>query len=183
MRSLAFAVGLAMVSLSALSGEGGQRSYGLIAVVATVQPSAVVKYEFQTSELSVRPVDISRGYIDVFASSLLSVNAGKISPIVVVNVAPTDGPFKSVEVWTAEPKVIASALIDKLPIGRAAKLNRGDIDLIRAQFLTLERPVEEQPTYRLRSSAGEAVLNYRIKLSEQAKSGRYIVPLTIEITL
>lgn len=88
--------------------ETGKKAFGLITVVANVQPTAVLKFQFTTVQLNVTPEDIARGYIELPASSLLSVNAGKLVPNVVVDFMPTESAFRSLEIRTRKTFTAAS---------------------------------------------------------------------------
>jgi hypothetical protein len=126
------------------SADTGKKAFGLISVAANVQPTAVLKFQSKTVQLTVTPEDIARGYIELPASSLLSVNAGNLRPNVVVDFTPTQGAFKSLEIRTHGAFTAAS--------GQTSKTS-------------------------------EAVLSYRINLADQAKPGRYPMPLTVRVLL
>src|SRR5258708_32547833 len=98
MRPLAFALCLALAASPAAAAESGKKAFGVITVMANVQPSVVVKYEFTARQRSVTPEDIARAYIDLPASALLSVNAGKLAPLIVLDFAPVEGRLKYVEI-------------------------------------------------------------------------------------
>jgi len=164
MRLLAFALCLALVAFPAAAVESGKKAFGVITVMANVQPSVVVKYEFKALQRSVTAEDIARGYIDLPASALLSVNAGKLAPLIVVDFVPVEGRLKYVEIRSKETKVAAAELLDRLPAPGVGE----ELDFLRA---------------RLSSGASEAVLSYRIHFADQARPGNYSVPLTVNITL
>jgi len=163
MRLLALALCLALAAFPAAAAESGKKAFGVITVMANVQPSVVVKYEFKALQRSVTAEDIARGYIDLPASALLSVNAGKLAPLIVVDFVPVEG-LKYVSIRSKETKVAAAELLDRLPAPGAGE----DLDFLRA---------------RLSSGASEAVLSYRIHFTDQARPGNYSVPLTVNITL
>jgi hypothetical protein len=97
-----------LAALSPAGAETGQKAFGLITVVANVQPTAVLKFQFTTVQLNVTAEDIARGYIELPVSSLLSVNAGKLVPNVVVDFTPTEGAFRSLEIRTRDSFTAAS---------------------------------------------------------------------------
>src|SRR5882762_3168659 len=165
MRLLAFfALCLALAASPAAAAERGKKAFGVITVMANVQPSVVVKYEFKALQRSVTAEDIARGYIDLPASALLSVNAGKLAPLIVVDFVPVEGRLKHIEIRSKEIKVAATELLDRLPTPGVGE----DLDFLRA---------------RLSSGASEAVLSYRIHFADQARPGNFSVPLTVNITL
>ncbi len=102
MRLLAFALCLALAASPAAAAESGKKAFGVITVMANVQPSVVVKYEFKGLQRSVTAEDIARGYIDLPASALLSVNAGKLAPLIVVDFVPVEGHLKHIEIRSNE---------------------------------------------------------------------------------
>ena len=168
MRLLAFALCLALAASPAAAAESGKKAFGVITVMANVQPSVVVKYEFKALQRSVTAEDIARGYIDLPASALLSVNAGKLAPLIVVDFVPVEGRLKHIEIRSKETKVAATELLDRLPAPGAGTPTSEDLDFLRA---------------RLSSGASEAVLSYRIHFADQARPGNFSVPLTVNITL
>src|SRR2546425_13215284 len=115
MRLLGLALCLALAAFTAAAAESGKKAFGVITVMANVQPSVVVKYEFKGLQHSVTAEDIARGYIDLPASALLSVNAGKLAPLIVVDFAPVEGFIKHVEIRGKEAKVAATELLDRMP--------------------------------------------------------------------
>jgi hypothetical protein len=115
MRLLAFALCLALAASPAAAAESGKKAFGVITVKASVQPSAVIKYEFKALQRSVTTEDIARGYIDLPASALLSVNAGKLAPLIVVDFVPVEGHLKHIEIRSKETKVAATELPMAMP--------------------------------------------------------------------
>jgi len=175
MRLLAFALCLALAASPAAAAESGKKAFGVITVMANVQPSVVVKYEFKGLQRSVTAEDIARGYIDLPASALLSVNAGKLAPLIVVDFVPVEGHLKYIEIRSKETKVAATELLDRLPAPGAG--------LLRAQLRALGEFGPDKPMAMPGSGASEAVLSYRIHFTDQARPGNYSVPLTVNITL
>ena len=172
MRLLAFALCLALAAFPAAAAESGKKAFGVITVTANLQPSAVIKYEFKALQLSATAEDIARGHIDLPASLLLSVNAGKLAPLIVVDFVPVEGHLKYVEIRSKQTKVAATELLDRLPAPGAG--------LLRAQLRGLG---PNKPMAMPGSGASEAVLSYRIHFADQARPGNYSVPLTVNITL
>src|SRR2546426_2782337 len=179
MRLLAFALCLALAASPAAAAESGKKAFGVITVKASVQPSAVLK----TRQLSVTAEDIARGYIDLPASALLSVNAGKLAPLIVVDFAPVEGHLNYVEIRGKETKVAATELLDRLPAPGAGKPTSEDLGLLRARLRAPGEFRPDKPMAVPSSGASEAVLSYRIHFSHQASPGNYSVPLTVNITL
>jgi len=172
MRLLAFALCLALAAFPAAAAESGKKAFGVITVTANLQPSAVIKYEFKALQLSATAEDIARGHIDLPASLLLSVNAGKLAPLIVVDFVPVEGRLRYVEIRSKQTKVAATELLDRLPAPGAG--------LLRAQLRGLG---PNKPMAMPGSGASEAVLSYRIHFADQARPGNYSVPLTVNITL
>ena len=171
MRLLGLTLCLALVAFPA-AAESGKKAFGVITVTADLQPSGVFKYEFKTLQLSVTAEDIAQGYIDLPASALLSVNAGKLAPLIVVDFVPVEGHLKYVEIRSKQTKVAATELLDRLPAPGAG--------LLRAQLRGLG---PNKPMAMPGSGASEAVLSYRIHFADQARPGNYSVPLIVNITL
>ena len=167
MRLLAFSLCLALAASPTAAAESGKKAFGVITVMANVQPSVVVKYEFKALQRRVTAEDIARGYIDLPASALLSVNAGKLAPLIVVDFVPVEGRLKYVEIRSNETKVATSE----------------DLNLLRARLPALGEFGLYKPMAMPSSGASEAVLSYRIHFTDQAKPGNYSVPLTVNITL
>ena len=182
MRLLGLALCLALAAFPA-AGESGKKAFGVITVTADLQPSGVFKYEFKTLQLSLTAEDIARGYIDLPASALLSVNAGKLAPLIMVDFAPVEGLFKSVEIRSEQTKVAATELLDRLPAPGAGKPTSEDLDLVRARLHALGEFAPDKPMAMPSSGAAEAVLSYRIHFADQARPGNYSVPLIVNITL
>ena len=173
MRLLAFALCVALAAFpAAAAAESGKKAFGVITVTANLQPSAVIKYEFKAQQLGVTAEDIARGHIDLPASLLLSVNSGKLAPLIVVDFVPVEGHLKYVEIRSKQTKVAATEPLDRLPAPGAG--------LLRAQLLALG---PNKPMAMPGSGASEAVLSYRIHFADQARPGNYSVPLTVNITL
>ena len=183
MRLLAFALCLALAASPAAAAESGKKAFGVITVMANVQPSVVVKYEFKGLHRGVTAEDIARGHIDLPASALLSVNAGKLTPLIVVDFVPVEGRLKYIEIRSKETKVAATELLDRLPAPGAGKPTSEDLDFLRARLRALGEFRPDKPMARPGSSASEAVLSYRIHFADQARPGNYSVPLTVNITL
>jgi len=172
MRLLAFALCLALAAFPAAAAESGKKAFGVITVTANLQPSAVIKYEFKALQLRATAEDIARGHLDLPASLLLSVNAGRLAPLIVVDFVPVEGRLRYVEIRSKQTKVAATELLDRLPAPGAG--------LLRAQLRGLG---PNKPMAMPGSGASEAVLSYRIHFADQARPGNYSVPLTVNITL
>src|SRR2546423_5742195 len=183
MRLLAFALCLALAASPAAAAESGKKAFGVITVMANVQPSVVVKYEFKGLQRSVTAEDIARGHIDLPASALLSVNAGKLTPFIVVDFVPVEGHLKYIEIRSKETKVAATELLDRLPAPGAGKPTSEVLDLLRARLRALGEFGPDKPMAMPSGGAAEAVLSYRINFADHARPGNYSVPLIVNITL
>src|SRR3989442_11280335 len=160
MRPLAFALCLALAAFPTAAAESGKKAFGVITVMAIVQRSVVVKYEFKGLQRRVTAEDIARGHIDLPASALLSVNAGKLTPLIVVDFVPVEGRLKHIEIRSKETKVEATELLDRLPAPGAG--------LLRTQLRALG---PYKPMAMPGSGASVPVLSTRIHFSDQARPG------------
>jgi hypothetical protein len=177
------AIVLAGLSVLPAATEAGGMAHAVMLVSATVQPSAVFKFEVRTPNISISSADIKRGYIEVAAGSLLSVNAGKLVPIVVVDFAPQEGAFKSVEVRTERGWRVAAGGADNEALWKglnslpSTALGKPDI---------AKKGVDKRALKALVKSGDEnnlTALTYRFNLSYKARPGNYPVPLILNITL
>ena len=86
------AVLLLVLAFDALAG--GSRS-AVLAIVVTVRPSATFRLESRRLEVAVSEEDIARGYVDVPASSVLSVDVGRLHPVIVAQLEAAESRFRS----------------------------------------------------------------------------------------
>jgi len=63
-------------------------SVGVLMVRAEVKPSAVLKLEARMPQLVISAADIARGYVEIPASALLNLTAGKFRPLVYLDAVP-----------------------------------------------------------------------------------------------
>lgn len=92
------ALALAALAFPQASAWSAGQSNVPITVYAQVSPSAVLKFDFKATAIRVDSAAIARGYVDVSGSSYLSLNTGRVAPVVVLDFAPSERTFKSVEV-------------------------------------------------------------------------------------
>jgi len=165
------------------ASEAGGVGQGVILVSASVRPSATFRFTANFSNITISAADIERCYVDISAASLLSVSAGKVPPVVIVEFAPQEGAIKSVEVKTERGWRVAS--------GGATE------DLLWQYFNSLPATASSKPSAlnpRLNTPAPSAAVNspddnrltefaYSFNLSDKARPGNYAVPLTLNITL
>jgi hypothetical protein len=101
MGSLRRATSIAAAALLAIAPgvaiSGGSRLAAL-SVRVEVKPSAAFKLELKTAQLAISDADVALGYVDLPASTRLSVSTGRFRPAVLLDFSPGMGPFKSVEV-------------------------------------------------------------------------------------
>jgi len=96
-------IALAVAALAAAAPAASQRyAPAILHVSAEVQPSALLRLETRPASVAITEADIARGYVDVPARALLSVQTGRIRPTISAEVPPDAGPFRSVEVRTAD---------------------------------------------------------------------------------
>jgi hypothetical protein len=184
-RAIAAWAAIAVAGLSALPAatEAAGMAHAVMLVSATVQPSAVFKFEVRTPNISISSADIKRGYIDVAAGSLLSVSAGKVAAIVVVDFAPQEGVFKSLEVSTERGWRVAAGGADGEVLQKS--LNSLPSTALGKPGIT-EKGVDERALKIPVKSGDEnnlTALTYRFNLFYKARPGNYPVPLTLNITL
>ena len=184
-RAIAAWAAIALAGLSALPAatEAGGMAHAVMLVSATVQPSAVFKFEVSTPNISISSADIKRGYIEVAAGSLLSVSAGKLVPIVIVDFAPQEGAFKSVEVRTERGWRVAAGSADSEVLWKS--LSSLPSTALGKPGIA-EKGVDERALKALVKSGDEnnlTALAYRFNFSDKARPGNYPVPLTLNISL
>ena len=151
----------ALAALAALPSTtwGTGQAKGPFNVHAEVSPSAVLKFDFKATAVRVREADLARGYVDINGSSYISLNTGRVVPVVVIDFRPGESVFKSVEV-RVENAARAGATSGALP-GKPPT----PPDMV------------DEPRERVNA------LNYRFNLGERARPGVYFVPLTLNIGL
>jgi hypothetical protein len=104
----ALATVLAAAALAAAVPAASQRTApAILHVSAEVRPSALLRLEARPASVAVTDADIARGYVEVPAAALLSLETGRIRPTVTAEVAPEAGPFRSVEVVTVNGRSAA----------------------------------------------------------------------------
>jgi hypothetical protein len=74
----------------------------VLSVGAEVKPSAVFRLELSTPQIAISDADVALGYVELPASSRLSMSTGRFRPTVMLDFSPGIGPFKSVEVWAED---------------------------------------------------------------------------------
>ena len=181
-RAIAAWAAIALAGLPAAAEAAGM-AHAVMLVSATVQPSAVFKFEVRTPNISIGSADIRRGYIEVAAGSLLSVSAGKVAAIVVVDFAPQEGVFKSLEVRTERAWRVAAGGADSEVLRKS--LNSPPSTASGKPGIA-EKGVDERALKALVKSGDEnnlTALTYRFNLSYKVRPGNYPVPLTLNITL
>ena len=137
----------------------GHLAQTTVQVRATVEPSVVLRLEHAAAQVTVSQADIARGYVDLPESSLLSVNAGFLKPVLVVDFSPNGSAFSSVEVKTAE-----------LPgVERELKALSSVDDVTRMAAA--------------QENGSTTLISYRFRLTEGVRPGRYPVPMTLNVGL
>jgi hypothetical protein len=174
------AVVVAGAALMPAAATAAGNTVAVLLVSAQVRPSAVFKFDVKTSRISVSEADIAAGYIELPASSLLSMKTPGLDPVVVVDFTPVEGLFKSVEVKTSHGWRLAdrlsdfpltSASLNALPASGAGK------PAALAPMVEKLRPVAE---------TGEdlfTAFSYRFHLGAKIVPRSYRVPMTLNINL
>jgi len=93
--------------------DTGKRAVGFLGVRASVQPSAAVKLDFKSTQIVVTDGDISRGYVELPASSVVSVQAGGLVPEIVMDFTPMPDAFKSMEIRAAHSSAAAGGTAER----------------------------------------------------------------------
>lgn len=162
----------------AFGAQAGGSRFAVLAIVVTVQPSATFRLDSRLLEVTVSEEDIARGYVDLPASSVLSMDVGRLHPIIVAQLEPVESAFRSIEIQ-GESTMLATSVLEALPAAGASRPSAQDVDFVGAQMRKLSKPAATAPT--LRGSAN--VLSYRINLFDWVRPGRYTVPMTVDIGL
>jgi hypothetical protein len=92
---IAFAVAALAATAPAV---GGGTSAAVLTVSAAVQPSAVLRVQARGANVSISESDIARGYLDVPAGALFTMDTGRVRPQIAAELSPGTGPFRTVEV-------------------------------------------------------------------------------------
>jgi len=161
----------AVTLVSGQARAAGHMSHAALEVQAAVEPSVVLQLEQRAVRVTVSEADIARGYVDVPENALLSVNAGFLKPVLVVDFSPTGSVFTSVEVMTTDLRSAAQRLrgLDWLNDLRGTK---GFTSLDEALRFT----AAEQ-------SGTMALIGYRFRLAAGVRPGSYPVPMTVNVGL
>ena len=157
-RSLARCTGTvaAALALTFPAAAPAGTATSVIPVSAAVQPSAVIRFETKTAGVAVTQEDIAAGYVDVPASSILSLKTEGAAPLVVVEFMPLEGVFRSVD-------IVATDLGDAAAGASSAA----------RQPRSAARPARRKV----------AALSYRFNLSRKAAPGVYAAPISVRVDL
>lgn len=176
-----FALALAAAQIPLPAGAGGAAP-AAIRVSAEVAPSAVFRFETGRSAIEVSPDDVKRGFVEITAASLLRLETGRLTPVVVLDFSPESGPFKSVEMRTdtgwlaaalpAGPLSLDAASLNALPATGAIRAQDPAAALVPAASAVARAP-----------GSVRAAVSYRFNLAEDAGPGIYRLPLTLNIGL
>lgn len=110
---------LVLAALAAAAPAAGQRKApAILHVSAEVRPSALLRLEARPASVAVTDADIARGYLEVPAAALLSLETGRIRPTVTAEVPPEAGPFRSVEVVTVNGRSAAGGSLAPAAAGK-----------------------------------------------------------------
>jgi hypothetical protein len=149
----------------------GHMSHAALEVQAVVKPSVVLQLDQRAVRVTVSESDIARGYVDVSENALLSVNAGFLKPVLVVDFSPTGSVFTSVEIMTTDLRSAAQRLrgLDWLNDLRGTK-----------GFSSLDEALRYTGAEQ---SGTMALIGYRFRLAAGVRPGSYPVPMTVNVGL
>lgn len=162
-------------------------------VQAAVKPSVVLRLEHAAAQVSVSQADIARGYVDLPEGSLLSVNAGFLKPVLVVDFSPSGSAFASVEVRTADVRRVArrgevspaevAEELNALPAtgtGRPAGPGAPGVEPELKSISSVDDALRMAAAYE---SGTTTLISYRFRLANGVRPGTYPVPMTVNVGL
>lgn len=158
------AAALVASSAAAPALANGTRG-AVLAVNVTIQRSAVLNVAAAPIPLFIAPVDIQRGFVQISTGNLLSISAGGVRPIVVMEIALGDGTFRSIELRTQEDFQMARAML----FGEIQTAIGGNLNLL--------------PPTGAGADMADSNVFLRFNLSEDARPGGVSVPVTLDISL
>lgn len=174
----------------------GHLAHTTLFVQAAVKPSVVLRLEHAAAQVSVTQADIARGYVDLPEGSLLSVNAGFLKPVLVVDFSPSGSAFASVEVRTADVRSVArrtrgvdvspSELAEELNAlpatgtGRPAGPGAPGVEPELKSISTVDDALRMAAAYE---SGTTTLISYRFRLADGVRPGTYPVPMTVNVGL
>ena len=190
------AVAVAAFALAPLSSPAAGPVHVALAVSAEVSPSAVLRIEQRPTQIWVSEADIARGYVDLPAGSLLSLNAGSLKPLVVVDFSPSGSAFESVELRTQSvsglaygdpghyvPVVAPSAVVNSLPPSGAVSASRLPALDLGSELKTIAAATDANRLPADLIAGTTMLVTYRFKLAEHVRPGSYPVPMTVNVGL
>jgi hypothetical protein len=136
-------------------------------------PSVVLSLENSAAQVSISEADIARGYIDLPESSLLSVNAGFLNPVLVVDFSPSGSPFKSVEMVTVDLRSLVrrTQVLEDSPIVLAGELK------------AIPSLADATRLVAALESGSATLISYRFRLADDVQPGTYAIPMTVNVGL
>jgi hypothetical protein len=165
-------------------------------VQATVKPSVVLRLQDAPAQVTVSQADIARGYVDLPQSSLLSVDAGLLKPVLMVDFSPSGSVFAAVEVRTAElasvsrrasgggasPGDVAEEL-NALPATGLGRPSGPGAPGVEQDLKTLSSVQDIARIVAAQESGNTTLISYRFRLASGVRPGRYPVPMIINVGL
>ena len=150
---------------------GGHLSTTELNVRVKVEPSVMLRFDQRSVSVKVTEADIRRGYVDLPEDALLSIDAGYVKPLLVVDFSPSGSAFASVDMVTKDLRTGAERVraLEWLQELRGAK---GDASLHDALALT----AAEQ-------TASMILISYRFRLAPGVRPGTYPLPMSVDIGL
>jgi hypothetical protein len=163
----------ALVFGLAQARAAGHVATTVLEVRAAVVPSVVLSLENSAAQVSISEADIARGYIDLPESSLLSVNAGFLNPVLVVDFSPSGSPFKSVEMVTVDLRSLVrrTQVLEDSPIVLAGELK------------AIPSLADATRLVAALESGSATLISYRFRLADDVQPGTYPIPMTVNVGL
>jgi len=169
-RTTAFVAALALAPAPAWAQ--GFAPPGALQVRVTVRPSVMLRFDQRSVSVKVTPADIRRGYVDLPEDALLSIDAGIVKPVLVVDFSPSGSAFSSVELVTRNLRTGAERVraLNWLQALRGAKA--GSPSLNDALRLTAAA-----------QTGTMTLISYRFRLAPGVRPGTYPLPMSVDIGL
>ncbi|MGA8050140.1 MAG: hypothetical protein WCA09_08175 [Burkholderiales bacterium] len=162
-------------------------------VQAAVKPSVVLRLEHFAAQVSITQADIARGYVDLPESSLLSVNAGFLKPVLVVDFSPSGSAFSSVEVRTADVRGVVRRVdvsraevaeeLNALPATGSGRPGGPGAPGVEPELRSISSVDDALRMAAAYESGTTTLISYRFRLANGVRPGTYPVPMTVNVGL
>ena len=136
-----------------------------------VEPSVMLRFDQRSVSVEVTPADIRRGYVDLPEDALLSIDAGTVKPLLMVDFSPSGSAFTSVDLVTQDLRTGAERVraLDRM------QARQGPAGLAPRQQALALTAAEQAGTMML--------ISYRFRLAPGVRPGTYPLPMSVEIGL